>query len=812
MKKLKARTTLSEKNSKKSKWYEKYIDRLDRSHYDTTRNYQGVSDFQRMRVNYDLFNNILNLSDFEYVCKPYGANVGELPADMVNRDISSGKIKAMLGMEKKRPFAWTVVATDQYATTRKEQEETSRLKEYIHSEIVKPIRQKLEMEKLQSQEGRKPTPDEMQRIQQQIEEELKTQTPEEVKKYMLREHQDPAEIMSEQLLKYLIQKLDIDDKFNIAFKHGMLSALEIMYVGILNGEPQVWNINSMQFNCDKSGDTSNVEDKEWATCEYLMSPSSVIQFFGKELKDSDIDCVWEQWESMNGLSHDGETSDEDLFSIDERTQDYEDRNSIRVLHGVWKALRKIGFLTYEDELGEIQEILVDENYEFNEDFGDIKIEWEWIPEVYETWKIKTPNPIYVYKRPVPGQFKDLDNLYNCKLPYYGVIYDNMNAAPTSLMDRLKIYQYYYNIVLYRLELLLASNKGKKVLMNVGSIPSSSGIDVEKWQYFFEATPFMYFDPTEEGSTYQDANTVAKVVDLSVATDIQQYMEIAEYLRKQMGISVGITDQVEGQISPNEAVGNSRQNLVQSSHVLEIYFSLHGTLKKNVLTALLETAKIAYADSKPRKLSYFMDDMTIKMFDLDIGLLDNSTLGLFVQNSTEAEEIKKTLRQLTHAAMQNQMVQLSDVLTVLRQESITEAEETLKLSEQNREEAQEAAQQRELEAKEESEEKAREFRREEHEMEKEIVVLKEEERRKTVVAQAALTGLSFNPELDQDNDGQPDFLEIAKHGVDAEVKREKAKLDRDKFEHQKDVDRANIANKTKELAIKQAQNQQKSVKP
>ena len=56
-----------------------------------------------MKVNYDLFNNILDTTDFEYVTKPFGnKEEGELPARLVNRDILSNKIKSVLGMEQRR--------------------------------------------------------------------------------------------------------------------------------------------------------------------------------------------------------------------------------------------------------------------------------------------------------------------------------------------------------------------------------------------------------------------------------------------------------------------------------------------------------------------------------------------------------------------------------------------------------------------------------------------------------------------------------------------------------------------------------------
>lgn len=794
MTKLKSTQRLStaEKNADKKQWYKDQANLLDNEHENLTYGFGEVSEYKRMKVNYDLFNNILDLSDFEYVCKPFGAEAGELPAKMVNRDIVSGKIKAMLGMEMKRPFSWKVIATNPEATTRREQEEFKRIQDFVVNQVMQPIRAEIEA-KYQQEQGQELTEQQLQEIQERIAQETQTQTPEEVKKYMQREHQDPAEVMSHQLLEYITQKADIKRKFNVAFKHGLLSSKEIMYVGVLNGEPQAWNVNSLRFNCEKSSDNPFVEDGEWATCTYRMTPSDVVKYFGDELSKDEIDSVYEAWSGNRGDLAEG-----DFFSMDEKSKDYEDNATIPVMHAVWKSLRKLGFLTYLDENQEEQMMIVDEKYVLNKDAGDVSVEWEYLPEVYETWKIKAAEPIYVKMQPIPGQFKDLDNLYYCKLPYYGAIYDDMNSLPTSLMDRMKVYQYYYNIVMYRLELLLASDKGKKVLMNINMIPDSAGIDIKKWQYFMESTPYMWYDPSEEGSTYADANTVAKVIDLSMVSDIKKYIEIAEYLRNQCGKSVGITDSVEGQIGPNESVRNAQQNLTQTSHILELYFDLHNNVKKNVLQALLETAKIAYSGVDKKKLTYILDDMSRQVLNLDVGLLDSSTLGLFVSNSAKAQEAKELLEQVTHAAIQNQKIELSDIISVIRQDGIVEAEETLKVAEQKRREYEQQAQQMQGEQGMKLEEKKQENKQKDHENEKELIVLKEEERRKTEVIKNALLGASYNPDQDKDQDGINDFIEIAKQGLDADIKQSKQQLDREKFEYQKELDSKKLQQTDKKL--------------
>lgn len=792
------RLSLAQKNAHEKRWFKEQADRLDTRGTSTT-GYGGVMDYKRKKVNYDLFNNILNLADFEYVCQPYGSEVGELPASMVNRDISSGKIKAILGMEMKRSFSWKVVATNPEATTRREQEEFGRVREWVVNQIMQPIREQAEIESQKQMAGQELTAEQQKQIQAQIAEQTKARTPAETKKYMEREHQDPAEVMSHQLLEYLTQKCDLKRKFNEAFKHGLLSAQGTMYVGIMNGEPQAWNVNSLRFNCDKSPDTPFTQNGEWATCEYRMTPSEVVSHFGDEMTNKEIDDLYENY------AHYRESKLRDsLFSF----QDYddEDNSTVRVLHCVWKSLRKIGFLTYLDENQMPQEILVDEHYKLNEASGDINIEWEWIPEVYETWKIGAD--IYKQMQPIPGQFKDIENLYQCDLPYYGVIYDNMNSEETSLMDRLKVYQYYYNIVMYRLELLLASDKGKKVMMNINAIPDSSGIDIEKWKYFMDASPIMWYDPNEEGTEYNDVNTLAKSIDLSLASDIGKYIELAEYLKQQAGLSVGIPPNVEGQASPYEGKATGQQKLIQSSHILEPYYDLHSHMKRSVLQALLETAKIAYANSDKTKLTYILDDMSRQVIDLDIGLLENSTLGIFVQDSAKAEEVQDLIRNLAHAALQAQKVEFSDVIAVVKQKGIVEAEEALKAAETDRREFEQGMQEQQSQAAAQESEKARDFQREEWQHEKEMIVLKEQERRETEIIKGGLMGASFNPESDRDGDGVNDFFEIAKDGLDADIKVNEQQLKREQFEHQKKMDKEKVDIEKKKLSQSSAKNAKK----
>lgn len=775
------RLTRAQKEANDKKWFKDQLRSLNKISFSTgsmfglTNLGRGISDYRRMKVNYDLFNNVINKTDFEHVCYPFGKEAGELPADFTNKDIISGKIKALLGMEMRRPFSWKVVATNTEATTRKEEEEFSKLKDFVVNSIIAPIKQKIELEQAQALKGQELTTEEKQRIEQEVAQKLKAMTPQEVKRYMAREHQDPAEVLAHQLLQYLIQKENIRMKFNKGWKHGLIAGKEIFWVGIVNGDPILKVVNPLNFDYDKSSEKDFIEDGDWACYEMSMTPSEIAKYFGSELTNVELDELYESYNNTNSLPDAAFTFREDGVSVN---------LGIRVIHAEWKALKPFKFIYGIDpETGEPYEDIVDESYKMNIEAGDYKEETVWIPTKYEGYQIG--NDKFAMLREVPGQHKDLTNLYECKLSYIGSTYDNLNSSTTSLVDRMKYYQYFFNILWYRIELLIGSDDGKSLLLNTNLIPKSSGMDFEKWMYYFKVNKLGLLDPTEEGNKgNQNIGEAAKEIDMSLVSDIQKYMQLAEYIERRCGESVGITKQIEGQIGTEEAVRNTQQALVQSANILEPYFDMHNLIKRNVLQALIETAKVAYSELQPKSLSYVLDDMSVAMLTPDYELLENSTYGLFVSNSMKADETLQTMQQLSHAALQNQQVELSDVLMIMNSESTQEAEELLKVAEANRAEREQAMQQQQMQSQEQQAEAQRNWEREKMDKEHQYKMAEIDLKGEKDIQKQLILSMGFNEDKDLDKDGMPDVLEVAKFNVDADIKQRKQDLDEKKLEQQK----------------------------
>ena len=374
----------------------------------------------------------------------------------------------------------------------------------------------------------------------------------------------------------------------------------------------------------------------------------------------------------------------------------------------------------------------------------------------------------------------------------------MNSTTTSLVDRMKFYQYLYNIIWYRIELLAASDKGKAILLNANLIPKSSGLDVEKWLYMLEANKLGLLNPNEEGNRGADIASAVKEVDMSMVSDIQKYIQLLEYIEKRCGESVGITKQVEGQISSQDAVRNTQQALIQSANILEPYFEVHNNIKRNVLQILIDTAKSVYSESQPSHLSYVLDDMSVRLLQIDYDLLENSTYGIFVSNSMKSDQALQMVQQLSHAAMQNQKIELSDVIKIMKSDSIQEAEELLKKAEKERIEREQQMQQQQIDAQQKEAQAQREWQ--EKIMDKEHVNKMEEIEKKgeLELQKQAMLSVGFNEDKDLDKDGVPDVLEIYKAGADVSIKERNLKLQEDKLEQQKKEHEDNVKLENKKI--------------
>ena len=777
------------RSRKNEAWYKKEADAVRALGEDMIfpMNDNSVTFYDKARKNYNIYKGKLNEEDYLSTLKPFGADVNiKILEEIENEDISSGKIKAVLGMEMKRPFPFKVIAVNSEATSRKEEEYFNRMKTSVISSIMQPIREQVELKAKEEMEGRELSPEEAQEITAKIQQEVEAQTPMKVKRYMERDHQDIAEVAGNHILAYLRKKDKLQNKFNKAFLYGLLTGIESGYIGEAEGHPCFVPIKPerIRFAPVESG---FIEDSERIVCKYYWSPSKILTEFGNELTKKEIENIYE----FNVLTHSSELN-LDFSKLADEDSSY----GICVEHCLWKGVRKLVVVTNIDEDGTPDISIEDESYAIDQEAGDVEAENLYIPETYEAWIINLSEPIYKRMRPFEGQSFDPEDVYNDKMPYKGVLYDAVGGDSVALMDRLSGPQVFYNIVKTKLKRLINSDKGKKLLLNIGMVPTSKGINTEKFMNYFENSPFALINPNEEGNGYNDINTAAKVIDMSLISDIQKYIMLLQNIKREAGASVGITEQVEGQISANEAVSNTKQSLMQSSQILEPYFNLHNEFKRQVLQGLLERAKITYRENTENKLSYITDDMGIQMFSFDGEFLSFQKLGVFITDNAKVDEVRATLSSLALAAMQNQKAELSDVIAVFEVESLPEAKEILKVAEKERLKVEEDRQAQIQKGRMEELEKIEQGKDKEHQRSKDLITHSEEEKRKTEIVRGAMVSASFNPDADGDKDGVNDYVEIAAKIAKIDLEQQKVGIAKEKLALEKKKVNNDIKNSNK----------------
>ncbi len=780
---------LSQKEKEKDDfaWYKYHYNSVIRDSAGFTDPFNDeISDRRRRQVNYDIYNNLVNVKEYSHVCQPFGKEgLGTgTPVNFTHKDIVSDNINAILGIDMSRAFTWGAFSMNPEAIQTREQAEFEEFKTFVIQYVTKDIRIQAEQKAKAEIQGRELTPEEMQQIQQQIEQEVDSKSPESLKKSFQRTYKEEGEILITDLINYYMKKEDVEIKFQRGFKHLLLSGFEPYYVGIRGGRLVCNPVNAIEFECDRSNDLMFIEDGQWQKAVIEMTPAEIMELCGNELTKEEIDTV-----------HKGQYANYNNDGLEFDENNVLGASNWRVTHVTFRSLRKIGILTFIDDEGEIQNDLVDEMYSFDREGGDIKIEWQFIPEYHEVYCIGAD--MYKLMRPVPGQYKTFDNLYYCKSPYKGVIMDNLNSKVTCTMDRMKVYNYMYDIIWYRIEELLAANKGKWLLLNQNIIPKK-GTTPLKFLDFLSKTKIGLVDTTSDRTTIGNA---AQQIDMSTANDIAGYLELAGYLEMKCHNVIGLNDSMKGQNAPDTAVRNTQQAITSSSYMLEPIFNLHNLAKRSVLQGIAETAIILHTIKGEESLAYITDDLTTQLFTVKPDLLAKMQAVVYVDNAGKAAKIKNTMENLAQAALQNQRADVSDIAKIMKGENIHSAIEQLELAEkrksmeasQNAQELEKLKQQGELSKF----EKQKELMGIEHDYNIEEIRVKGD----IELTKQTILALGFAEDKDTNNNDVPDVLEIAKNAKDELLKRSKLDLERDKLEHQKVMDKEKLKLENKKINAK-----------
>lgn len=709
-----------------------------------------------MQTYYDLYNSIYDERDLKYVTNPFKQQDG-FPATAQDYNIIKPYIDQLLGEETKRSFNFQVCRTSDEATSELQEKAKQMLMDYIRSSIMAKL-----------------SPENAQRYQEALQT-GEVMQPEAIQKYLTKDYKDIAERTAYHTLQYLKRKLNLPHEFYKGWKDALIGGEEIYYVGIRNGQPYVERVNPMYFDYEKSVDLEYIHDAAWCCRKMIMSATEIYDRFYDKMSEKQLNELLELIDEKPGSGMTPQVGKSELdynhvklHKLNSFTDNPFDTDQITVYHCCWKSFKKIGFVTLiNEETGEIEEYQVDEDYKVTGE--EESVDWKWIIEVWEGYRIG--DDLYIGIQPLEYQHISADNPNSSKLPYTGVLYNNTNSKPRSLVSMMKPLQYMYIVVWYRLELAMSRDKGKVPVVDVTQIPKSMGIDVNKWMHYLGALGVAFINPYEEGwdvpgreggrpATFNQFQSW----DLSMANIIDQYVNLMAKIEDMVAKLTGITPQRQGSIAASELVGNATQAITQSYHITEPWFWTHNQVKKEVLTMLLDTAKVAWKDNKTC-LNYILDDATRAFITLSDDFF-YSDMDVFVEDSTKNRQDLDQLKQLLQPAMQNG-ASLLDIAEIITMDNINMIKDRLEDIEQKRMEQMQQQQQAEQEAQQQLIAEQNRIKEEElmlKEAEMELTKYKIDTDSQTDITVAQINAYKGLQDLDQNDNGVPDVMEIAQQAL------------------------------------------------
>lgn len=605
--------------------------------------------YQLQEKMYDVYNGIIRDEDYTHVLKPYGKQRQNMPAKLHNYPILKPAIDLLLGEQRKRPFNYTVSVLNPDVNNKKAKEKKKQIVQSLQKEFVELM------------EGNK------------SEEEV--QTPKEIEDAFEQTYKDQRAINGQKALNVIEADLEvkrkIDDK---AFKHWLISGEVFTHRDVIGNQLHYEVLNPLHVDADKSPELDFFEDGDWAVVRKYCQPSEVVDQYHEFLNKEDLQRIEEDT--------DGATTDWLLYNETNPEDDDHHTNLVEVVKVYWKSRKQIGFVTYVDEFGQIQEKEVDENYQLQD--NDLYVDYFWVNEVWHGTRIN--EDIYVNIEPYPVQRRDMDNPSQCKLPINGRRYSDMNSANVSIMMLGYPYQLMYNILKYRLDNAIAKSKDMIAQLDINMIPEDLGMD--KFLYYMDATGIAWMDYAKEG--IQPNPHQQQVLDLTMKT-AEQYISLLEYVKQEMMDLIGINPQRAGNVGQYETKGNTEYAIAQSSHTTEHLFAKFASVVEKDLRALIDYSKFAWIDGKSRH--YTMPDSTQQFVEIDGIEHMNTEYGVYVTDSRKELRKMQQIQQLGQAILQNDG-SLSSIVDILEANSFTEIKDRIKEAEQSRQKLQEAQQQME----------------------------------------------------------------------------------------------------------------------
>lgn len=601
------------KSQKNDAWYKATVDHIvSRANFNTAWK-RGLFDM------YEAYNGVMNESLYKYVTNPYNstnANFTRFPAKIRNYNIIKPAIDLLLGEKRNRPINYQIIA--------KNPEAYSEYQEFLKEVHIQNV-QAMMVNDLMRFKG--VPEEELEQVLSQKEADTMVES----------SYKDRRAIMGQEAMDYLWEYLDLQEQYQLGFFHWLASGEVYTYRDVVHDEVVHEIVSPVDIDYAQTAGLQLVEDADWTVRRMYLSANEIVDRFYDEPGFDKI---------IPELENPIENRSSGFFlpflqQINSNTDLRNNNQAIEVLHIVWKGFEKYGILTYDEGFGP-QTKKVSQEYILDPAMGDISIEWLWLSKMHEAYKVDGKH--YFRMRPLPNQRNQMTNHSKCKSPYNGRVYSNIHSENISIIKLGLAYQVLYNIVHYRLELSMAKNKDKIMLMEHNAIPKKHGWNEEKFMYYADALGVAFIDTlgSTEGKTVSTFNQY-QVLDMSMSQHISQAFDLLYMIKSEWEELLGINRQRKGQQSASDGLGVTQEAIYRSSVITEELFAKYDKFMEKDCQGILDYSKLAWKNGKKER--YVRSDGAVSLLEIDPDLYGEAEFGLFFKNSNKEYEKLQTLKQL-----------------------------------------------------------------------------------------------------------------------------------------------------------------------
>lgn len=402
-----------------------------------------------------------------------------------------------------------------------------------------------------------------------------------------------------------------------------------------------------------------VEDHDMFARRIMMSYNQILDTFEDYLTDKDKDYLndlyntsasastkvvqlgWNQlFEKYPNVCSKFTDEEIKLYKSQPLTPSDNNSNLYEVWHVVWKGFARQGILTYTNQLGFQEQRIVEEDYEFNPEAGDINIEWKYKTQVYEGYRIGTRyNGIYPVKaRPILYERKG-------KLPYNGIQELLPYCGKFSIIQIITPFQVLRNIISYHQEMVIAKNKMLILLLPKSLVAS----ETEDAIYRMAADGVLPIDDEEDAAGVKMQNI--RLLNANMGQYITELSNLNEAIKQEARELVDMNAQRYGQIAQSAGASTTQNAISQSSTGSVLIFQMFDLLRCADYNRDLDFAKCAYIEGLETS---YIDKTTGKKhyLSLDVNSFVNSDYSTTVRNNGKEMDKIQQLKQWAFSAAQN----------------------------------------------------------------------------------------------------------------------------------------------------------------